>query len=350
VGNAFQRLNLEQKLRSLEDEVGSRYSFAGIVTQSREMLSLIRTLKQVVDSKVAVAIQGESGTGKELVAKAIHYSGPRRNQPFVAINCAGIPDTLLESELFGYEKGAFTGAVSRNAGKFEQANKGTLFLDEIGEMELSLQAKILRVLQEMSFERLGGSETVEVDVRIVSATNKVLEEEVKSGNFREDLFYRLSVFPVNLPPLRRRKEDVPMLAQHFLKRFAGDEGKRIEGFTQGVVDRLMRYDYPGNVRQLENIIAHAVVVCGGNRIDISDLPPYLKGGHDSSLPPLLSIGATGSESLFPDNRVVPLREIEDRAIQHALKVCKGNVSLAAKQLGVSRATIYRKVKSGEVEL
>ncbi len=341
VANAFNQLALERKLRSLEDQIGSRYTFASIVTQSREMEALFRTLEHVVESKVAVLIQGESGTGKELIAKAVHYNGPRQKQPFVAINCAGIPDTLLESELFGYEKGAFTGAHGRKAGKFEQAHRGTLFLDEIGEMNLSLQAKILRVLQEKSFERLGGNETVDVDVRIVSATNKDLEREVQRDSFREDLYYRLSVFPIHLPPLRDRKEDIPMLARHFLKKSGSDEGKEIAGFTQRALDRLISFDYPGNVRQLENIVSHAVVVCTGKKIDISDLPPYLRRGggqvSDTTVP-LFEGGTDGATT-----RVIPLKRLEDMAIANALEVCNGNVSLAARMLGVSRATIYRKV-------
>lgn len=339
VTNAFTQLNLEEKLQSLENQIGSRYSFASIVTQSRQMQAIFRTLEHVVESKVAVLVQGESGTGKELIAKAIHYNSPRSKEPFVAINCAGIPDTLLESELLGYEKGAFTGAYARKKGKFEVAHKGTLFLDEIGEMNLALQSKILRVLQERSFERIGGNETISVDVRIISATNKDLEKEVAEARFREDLYYRLSVFPIHLPPLRERREDVPMLARHFVDKFAEEEGKEISGFTQRSLDRLVSFDYPGNVRQLENIISHAAVVCTGPKIDLPDLPPYLRKG------------AGGSEALaFLDGHldgaaapVRPLKVVEEMAIRNALSACQNNVSLAARLLGVSRATIYRKI-------
>ncbi len=347
VGNAFRQLDIVRKLRSLESEIGSRYSFASIITRSRRMLALFRTLENVVDSKVAVLIQGESGTGKELVAKAIHFNGPRREQPFVAINCAGIPDTLLESELFGYEKGAFTGAYARKPGKFEQAHKGTLFLDEIGEMNLALQAKILRVLQEKSFERLGGHETLNVDVRIISATNRDLEAAVRNGGFREDLYYRLSVFPVDLPPLRQRKEDIPILAEHFLQRFAEEEHKKIDGITPRAMDRLTGFHYPGNVRQLENIVSHAVVVSGGPKIDLQDLPPYLRGKETSTE---VSLPESGAASLadYLGARVLPLRRIEELAIRKAVEACNGNVSLAARLLEVSRATIYRKLKESEI--
>ena len=342
VANAFGHLELVRKLRSLESSLGSRFDFANIVTQSRQMQAIFRTLENVVESKVTVLVMGESGTGKELIAKAIHYNGPRRSQPFVAINCAGIPDTLLESELFGYEKGAFTGAYSRKKGKFEAANKGTLFLDEIGEMNLSLQAKILRILQEKSFERLGGNELVNVDVRIISATNKKLEEEVAAGRFREDLYYRLSVFPVLLPPLRDRRNDIDILAEHFLKKFAEEEGKSIEGFTQRALEVLGAFHYPGNVRQLENIVSHSAVVCSSNRIDICDLPPYLRGPPIHESP---SLGSISSESAVPNfdlDGIIPLKELEEIAIERAVLACKGNVSRAARLLGVSRATIYRK--------
>ncbi len=347
VANAFEKLSLQTQLKRLEGQINSQYSFAAIVTQSRQMKAIFRTLEHVIESKVAVCIMGESGTGKELIARAIHFNGPRRSQPFVAINCAGIPDTLLESELFGYEKGAFTGAVSRKMGKFEQAHRGTIFLDEIGEMKLSLQAKLLRVLQEKSFQRLGGNETVNVDVRILSATNKNLEKEVANNRFREDLYYRLAVFPVQLPPLRERPEDIPMLADHFLRKFAQDEDKQISGFTPRALQRLMEFDYPGNVRQLENIISHTVVVCNGDRIDISDMPRYLWAEQRSQLRPATEQFITSP--IFPDfNSITPLKELESAAIDRAIELCKGNYSLAAERLGISRATLYRR-KRGEPE-
>lgn len=349
VGNALRQLDTSARLRTLENQIGLRYSFDGIVTRSPGMQAIFRTLQNVVESKVSVLVQGESGTGKELVAKAIHFTGPRREQPFIAINCAGIPDTLLESELFGYEKGAFTGAYARRAGKFEQADKGTIFLDEIGEMNLALQAKILRVLQEKSFERLGGAETIQVDVRIISATNCNLEEAVRSGSFREDLFYRLSVFPVDLPPLRKRMEDVELLAEHFLQRFAEEENKQIEGFTRRAMERLTSYSYPGNVRQLENVVAHAVVVAAGTRIDVGDLPTHLQvGGHNSTDSGAPQDAARSLDELL-SRRVLPLHRLEALAIRKAIESCNGNVSLASRLLEISRATIYRKLKEAEKE-
>jgi two-component system response regulator AtoC len=347
VGNAFRQLDVSARLRSLESQMGSRYSFSNIITRSPRMLAIFRILQNVVESKVAVLVQGESGTGKELIAKAIHYNGPRRDQPFVPINCAGIPDTLLESELFGYEKGAFTGAYARKTGKFEQAHKGTLFLDEIGEMNLALQAKILRVLQEKSFERLGGRETIHVDVRIISATNRDLEEAVAADLFREDLFYRLSVFPVDLPPLRQRMEDVEILAEAFLQRFAQEENRTFDGFTQRALERLSTFHYPGNVRQLENIVSHAVVVATGSKIDITDLPAYLRrADHTHSFDQ--GAGAATLEELL-SRRVMPLHRLEALAIRKAIEACNGNVSKASRMLQLSRATIYRKLKEMDEE-
>lgn len=346
VANAFDKLHLQTQLRRLEGQIGSQYSFAAIVTQSKQMKAIFRTLEHVIDSKVAVCIMGESGTGKELIARAIHFNGPRRQEPFVAINCAGIPESLLESELFGYEKGAFTGAVSRKPGKFEQASRGTIFLDEIGEMELALQAKLLRVLQEKSFQRLGGNETIHVDVRILSATNKNLEKEVANNRFREDLYYRLAVFPVHLPPLRERPEDIPLLADHFLRKFAKDEDKVVEGFTPRALQRLMEFDYPGNVRQLENIISHTVVVTSGPRIDISDMPRYLWADQRSTLRIEPNSTSPTTSPFFPDpNTILPLEDLEEMAIERAITICKGNLSEAAQRLGISRATLYRRRKT-----
>ena len=371
VGNAFTQLELVRKLESLESHLGSRYSFASIITQSRLMQTIFRQLDNVIDSKVTVLVQGESGTGKELIARAIHYNGPRKQEAFVAINCAGIPDTLLESELFGYEKGAFTGAYGRKTGKFEQANKGTVFLDEIGEMNLALQAKILRVLQEKSFERLGGNDTVHVDVRIVSATNKDLEAAVHNGSFREDLYYRLAVFPIDLPPLRERREDIPILAGHFLQRFRKEEGKAVDGFTQRVMDRLVGFNYPGNVRQLENIISHAVVVVSGSKVDLPDLPAYLRKweqpgtnpasergyGEDEANPGLGFAKLPGGPGVPPVSAamggagrpIITLKQLEIIAIKQAVEACNGNVSRAARMLDISRATIYRKLRELEEE-
>jgi len=347
VAHAFDTLRLERRLKTLEGQIESRYSFSSIVTQSRLMHAIFRTLENVVESKIAVLIMGESGTGKELVARALHYNGPRASEPFIAINCAGIPDTLLESELFGYEKGAFTGAYARKTGKFEAANRGTVFLDEIGEMNLALQSKLLRVLQEKSFERLGGNEQIQVDVRILSATNRDLEKEVANGKFREDLYYRLSVFPIHIPPLRDRREDIPVLAQHFILKFAAEEGKEISGLTQRALDRLMAFNFPGNVRQIENAISHAVVVSKGPRIDIADLPPYLRHPTKAAADSVPNFFDSAAAAADGTPSILPLDAVEEMAIQNAISACNGNVSLAAKLLGISRATIYRKTKQQE---
>jgi DNA-binding NtrC family response regulator len=346
VVRAFEALALERTVKTLQGQMESQYSFSSIVTQSRQMQVIFRMLEKVVESKIAVLIQGESGTGKELIARAIHYNGPRHKEPFVAINCAGIPDTLLESELFGYEKGAFTGAYSRKTGKFEAAHRGTLFLDEIGEMNLPLQAKILRILQEKSFERLGGNESVEVDVRIISATNRDLEKDVRDGRFREDLYYRLAVFPIVVPPLRDRREDIPILAQHFTLKFAAEENKPILGLSQRALDRLSAFDFPGNVRQLENAISHAVVVCNSAYLDVNDLPPYLR----RTARPAIGAFTVGEAPPFsPDGSAefMSLSTIEEMAIKNAIQACNGNMSRAARMLGISRATIYRKYKGKE---
>lgn len=343
VANAFGRLELSTQVISLQNQIGNRYSFDNIITQSREMKGIFRRLEQVMDSRVAVAIQGESGTGKELIARAVHYNSPRKDKPFVAVNCAGIPSTLLESEMFGYEKGAFTGAAGRKIGKFEQAHRGTLFLDEIGEMEPALQAKLLRVLQEKTFERLGGNETIQVDVRIITATNKDLSEEVKKGTFRQDLYYRLSVFPIRIPPLRERREDIPILASHFARKLASDEGREPRDITPRAMARLMACDYPGNVRQLENVISHAVVVSAGQSIDIGDLPEdFLR---ESSEHGRTAVSGEGTEHSLFGNEVIPLKVLEDMAIRHALSRTQGNVSLAARLLGVSRVTLHRHLRT-----
>jgi len=325
----------------------SRYRFDQIVTNSKEMKNVFKMLTHVIDSKVTVLIQGESGTGKEIVARAIHYNGPRKNESFIPINCAGIPDTLLESELFGYEKGAFTGAVSRKQGRFELADKGTIFLDEIGEMNPSLQSKILRIIQERKFERLGGTETIPVDVRIISATNRNLAEEARKGNFRDDLYYRLSVFQVNLPALRERKGDVPLLTEFFIKKFAEIENKPVRRISPAALRLLESYPFPGNVRQLENIISHGVVVCESDTIGMDDLPRALvdeaaKTMNQEEAAPDLD---TRMQKLIRTGDEVPkLEDVESAIIRRAIDLHDGNLVQAAKRLGISRATIYRRME------
>ena len=328
-------------------------AFDGIITRSASMRAVFRSLKHALESKVPVLVRGESGTGKELVAKAVHRGSPRRNGPFVAVNCAGIPDTLLEAELFGYERGAFTGAVGRKPGRFDMAQRGSLLLDEIGEMDPSLQAKLLRVLQESEYQRLGGVETLKADVRIVSATNRNLEEEVARGRFREDLYYRLAVFTVELPPLRERHGDVPLLVDHFVSRASVAENKRVEGVEPMALELLETYSFPGNVRQLENVIAHGVVAATGPVLRMADLPgSFLRAvqlerdgqARPTSIPRGSSSAGVARQS-NPDGPFPTLAEVEWRHCQAALERSGGNKAEAARLLGVSRMTLYRKLKS-----
>ena len=308
--NAAQTLELSHRVKSLSDELAGRHRFHDIISQSRQMKRIFDVLQQVVDSNVTVLINGDSGTGKELVARAIHFSSSRASGPFVAINCAGIPATLLESELFGYEKGAFTGATQRKKGKFEAANGGTLLLDEISEMDLNLQSKLLRVIQERELEPLGSNKKVTLDIRIISATNRQLLDEVHNGRFREDLYYRLAVFPIALPPLRERKGDVPLLARHFVGKFADAEGKAIKGLTRDAIDTLEAYPFPGNVRELENIISHAAVVCNTEYIEHGDLPQHVRNPRPSTSAQLRAVRLPGD----PEDATqgARSRELEER--------------------------------------
>ena len=270
------RERLVQENVRLQGELRERYDFSHILGTSRAMHAVCEQMMQVARTNTTVLIRGESGTGKELIAQAIHYNSQRASKPFVKVSCAALPDTLIESELFGYEKGAFTGAVSRKAGRFERADGGTLFLDEIGEINTAVQVKLLRVLQEREFERLGGTEPVRVNVRLIAATNKPLEDAIAAGAFREDLLYRLNVFTVFVPPLRERKTDVLLLADHFLERLAADHRKRIRRIATPAIDMLMAYHWPGNVRELQNVIERAVLVCDGDVVHAHHLPPTLQ--------------------------------------------------------------------------
>ncbi len=352
--NAFDHLFLKLKVQEYEANLDSgKLAFDNFLTVSPRMNDLLVTLKSVVNSDVAVLIEGESGTGKELIARAIHANGSRRTKPFVAVNCAGIPETLLETEMFGHEKGAFTGATARRTGRFEAADQGILFLDEVGELPMSLQAKLLRVLQEKTFERVGGNTPISVNVRIISATNRDLMEEVKAGRFREDLFYRLSVFPVRILPLRQRSEDIPMLADHFLNKYSREEGKEIKGFSKAASDILKGLRFPGNVRELENLVRHAVIVAKGDEIGADDIQATL-GSHGISVEPAAVISA-GAEAvrldaglakrlaaIFPSvDELVPLNELQSEYMNMAINVAGGNVTRAARALGVGRATMYR---------
>jgi two-component system response regulator AtoC len=348
VKNAFKEMELGSQVRRLQGLLDQGALRHDIISVSPKMQRVLQLISHVTDSRVSVLIYGESGTGKELVARAVHSNGPRKDKPFVAINCAGIPETLLESELFGYEKGAFTGAYARKIGRFEYANGGTLFLDEIGELSQGLQAKLLRVLQEQEFERVGGTEKIRVDVRILSATNRDLVEEVEKDRFREDLYYRLAVFPIEIPPLRDRPEDIPILSKHFLQKYAAAENKKIEDISREAMRMILNHRYPGNVRQLENAMAHAVVVCQGTEIEPQDLPRFLRptAGGDVDIP---SLGPVGVENLIEKiirskNDVPSLAVLEDALIRRALEVHDGNVSGAAETLGIDRTTLHRRLK------
>jgi two-component system nitrogen regulation response regulator GlnG len=376
-GAVFEALAERARRASQGVVTDPRRRFGAILTRSERMRRVFDALGQVVDSRVTVLLQGESGTGKELVARALHQAGSRAEMPFVAINCAGIPDALLESELFGHERGAFTGAVSAKKGKFEQADGGTLFLDEIGEMPLHLQAKLLRVLQDRQIERVGSSAPRSVDVRIISATHRDLTAMVQARAFREDLFYRLAVFPVTLPPLRERGGDVALLARHFTARCCAEEGRALMGIAPETLALLERHPFPGNVRELENIISRAVLVALSDQILPEDLPEDLLArtltgvvGGSSSVGPLRAPGslevpppaavaepvaadssrevslAQALARLYPTLSSLPgLEVVEELLMTHALALAGGNIMRAAEALGVSRATLYRRLRA-----
>ncbi len=317
--------------KQLED-IRAKGQMIGASPAFRRMLTLV---EQVADSSATILIQGESGAGKELVARTIHERSGRRAGPFVAVNCAALPETLLESELFGYEKGAFTGAVGRKEGRFELAGGGTLFLDEVGDLSLVTQPKILRVLQEGEFERLGGTRTIQVDVRIVAATNQDLAEMVKDKRFREDLYYRLNVITVRVPPLRERHEDVRLLAQHYLRVYAAKNGRKLEGFSNEALERLESYKWPGNVRELENLIERTVLLARKDRIDAEDLPEEVAGVKRPPRDAILELIGT------------PLAEIEQRLLDETLRITGGNKTQAAKLLGIDVRTVARKLERRE---
>jgi DNA-binding NtrC family response regulator len=325
--------DLEQEVARLKGELGDRYHMRNMVGSSAAMRRVYDQIEKVLESDITVFLSGESGTGKELAAKAIHYGSLRSDAPFVDVNCAAIPEGLQESELFGHEKGAFTGAVATHPGKFEQADGGTILLDEVGEMSPSAQARLLRVLQERNLQRVGGTKKIDLDVRVVSASNRDLEQLVSDGVFRQDLYYRLVVFPIELPPLRDRREDIPALVEHFLVKYAGDAGKRVTRVDSKALERLSSYDWPGNVRELENVIHRSLLVAEGPDLGTDDLPPNLTDSDGASLPPVIVGGELAS-----------LEEMEKEAIRRALEHFDGNLSDAARQLGIGRSTLYRKLE------
>ncbi len=323
------------QLKELKERLADIYHFDNIVTKDRRMKEIMAILPSVAQTKSTVLIEGESGTGKELIAKAIHNNSRRKDKPFIAINCAAIPDTLIESELFGHVKGAFTGAHQDRVGRFELANHGTIFLDEIADMSLATQAKLLRVIQEEKFERVGGTKTVAVDVHIIAATNKGLLKEVKEGRFREDLFYRISVFPISLPPLRERREDIPLLITHFVEKFNKEMGKEIDNIAPQAMNVLLNYFYPGNIRELRNIIEHAFICSKDNTILPEHLPGELLREGER-----LNITSTKSSSLDNVEKEWIIRMLEETGWRYAE---------TARRLGISRTTLWRKVKSFGIE-
>jgi DNA-binding NtrC family response regulator len=329
VERACEKAKLSREAAALRERLATRFRVDSILGEHPSMQRLLKTIEQVAPSKATVLIQGESGTGKELIAAAIHQNSNRRSKPFVRLNCAALAESLLESELFGHERGAFTGAVTRREGRFKQAHEGTLFLDEVSEIPLPMQVKLLRFLQEKQFERVGGNETLSVDVRIVAASNRDLKERMKAGLFREDLFYRLNVVQVDVPPLRVRKSDIPLLATTFLRRFAEDNGRAIEGFTDAALRTLTAYPWPGNVRELENAIERAVVMCTSQRIDSEHLP---------SVP---EDGVRDLDVLVPG---ISMAELERMAILQTLDAVGGSTARAAELLEISRRKIQYRLK------
>jgi two-component system, NtrC family, response regulator len=330
--------------RRLREDVTSRYRFDNIIGKSKAMREVFRTIEKVAPANATVLIEGENGTGKELVAKSIHFNGPRRDKPFIAVNCSALAETLLESELFGHEKGAFTGAVAMRKGRFEIADTGTLFLDEIGELSPNLQVKLLRVLQERTFERVGGMRSVSVDVRIIAATNKQLLKEIKEGRFREDLFYRLNVLNITLPPLRDRREDIRLLVDFFIRKYADERGSTapVTGVDHDVARILYDYSWPGNVRELENVIERAMILCPGGNIQVSDLPKHFK--HQATQ--TLDLGEIPASAKLTDTLVM----VEKLLILRALKL-SGNVQTrAAEILGIGKSGLNQKIKKFDIDI
>jgi two-component system response regulator AtoC len=342
IDRALHTRDVEAKNQALEAQLDKKFGLESIIGSSPAMQELFDVIRQVAPTQASVLIQGPSGTGKELVANAIHRLSSRSRGPFVAVHCAALSPTLLESELFGHEKGAFTGAVSRRKGRFEQADGGTLFLDEIGEIEPAIQVKLLRVLEERRFERVGGDETIEVDIRLLTATNRDLKKLVEEGIFREDLYYRLSVVPVNLPPLSERAGDIPLLADHFIRDFAERNGRAITGITPDAVNLLCAYSWPGNVRELRNTIERMVVLSSGGRLTARDVPPQIRAAGNAPAGGGTAANNASSPST-PQPAAGSLAETEKRKILDVLAKHRGNRTRAAVELGISRRTLHRKL-------
>jgi DNA-binding NtrC family response regulator len=367
--NALNASALKGELQRIRHSREGRLTFADIITRSETMAAVLRTAQKAASSTIPVLIEGESGVGKELFARAIHGSGERKSKPFVAVNCGAIPDNLVESILFGHEKGSFTGATERHMGKFVEASGGTLFLDEVGELPLAAQVKLLRALQEGTVEAVGGRKPVKVDVRIVSATNRKLLDHVKNGKFREDLFYRLHVLPLTIPPLRMRREDVPHLLRHFLARFCAEENRAITGISGDAMAHLAQLEWPGNIRQLENAVYRAVVMSDGDQLGLADFPqlsahaatpeahsdaeplvlapafhstvPAMVAGNEIPIAPLSSAGTLAMLTSLGEVR--PLEEMESEIIRFAISHYRGQMSEVARRLKIGRSTLYRKL-------
>jgi DNA-binding NtrC family response regulator len=331
IARALKQQTLEVENVSLRKQLDTKFGLENIIGKSPVMTEIFEIVQQVAPTRVTVLVLGESGTGKELIAKALHQLSPRAKQPFVTVHCAALSPTLLESELFGHERGAFTGAHERRIGRFEQAQGGTLFLDEIGEIDATIQVKLLRFLGERTFERVGSNKTLTADVRLVAATNKNLEELVKAGKFREDLFFRLRVVEIELPPVRARSDDIPLLAQAFLREFAKENGKPVNDFTVDALAALLNFSWPGNVRELRAAIEHAVVLCRSERITVRDLPPSVRGSGAASAVKLLQ------------GKDLTIKDAEKQLIVRALKETAGNRTRAAQKIGMSRRTFHRKL-------
>jgi len=326
--------NLQRQNILLRKKLTRQYSFHDIISKNPKMHDIFQLIRDIASLKSTVLIQGESGTGKELIARAIHYSGDRANKPFISVSCAALAETLLESELFGYEKGAFTGAASQKKGKFELANGGTIFLDEIGDISSKLQMDLLRVIQEKKFYRVGGSDEIQIDVRVIAATNRDLLKAVKDGDFREELFYRLNVINIQIPPLRERREDIPLLVRHFLEQLSHELGKDVNDITENAMRILIDYNWPGNVRELENTIERAIVTCKTNVLSEDDFT-------------FLSKARTMSEDwTVPTNE--SLQNIEKQVIEATLRRFEGNIKETASVLGIDRSTLYEKIKKYDI--
>ncbi|MBW1972389.1 MAG: sigma-54-dependent Fis family transcriptional regulator [Deltaproteobacteria bacterium] len=336
IKNAIEYYRSKKENILLKERLKEHFSFPKIIANSAAMIKVFDTVQMVAPTDVTVLILGESGTGKELIANAIHQLSQRKDGPFVKVNCAAIPETLLEAEMFGYVRGAFTGASTKREGRFSLANKGTIFLDEIGDMPISTQAKLLRVIQEREFEPLGSSNSIKVDVRIIAATNKDLKKEIKEGKFREDLYYRLSVVEIDVPPLRERKEDIPILAHHFLNEASKRNKINVKQFEPLAMDLLIRYNWPGNIRELENLIERGVVLSKGEFFTHDLLPPNLKEESEKT------------QNIAP-NLLMPLKEVEKQLIINALKKTSGNKTKAAQILGITRKTLFNKIKEHKIK-